>query len=236
MGNITGRTFIVDCPRCKAKVAAHEDGRSEKRGMNEDSGEPFGVRLHVGRCPICNLLLAGESYQIAFAEVDSDEDVWSNADRIFPNPPKTFTSDRIPRVVKDSLTEADRTLQANANVAACVMLGRAFEAVCRDVLAPQSARPSAPSSVPVKRRDKIMLGAGIKQMKDKGIIDQRLFDWSQQLQAFRNLAAHPEDVPIPHQDAEDLQSFVHAIVEYIYDLTDRYNEFKARIEKKAKKK
>jgi hypothetical protein len=25
-------------------------------------------------------------------------------------------------------------------------------------------------------------------------------------------------------------------VEYIYDLTDRYNEFKARIEKKAKKK
>jgi len=236
MRNITGRTFIVDCPRCKAKVAAFEDGRSEKRGMDEDSGEPFGVRLHVGRCPSCNLQLAGESYQIAFAELDSDEDVWSNADRVFPNPPKTFTSDRIPRVVKDSLTEADRTLQANANVATCVMLGRALEAVCRDVLAPPSVRGSASSAVPAKRRAKIMLGAGLRQMKERGVIDQRLFDWSQQLQAFRNLAAHPEDVSIPRQDAEDLQSFVHAIVEYIYDLTDRYNEFKTRIEKKAKKK
>jgi len=32
-----------------------------------------------------------------------------------------------------------------------------------------------------------------------------------------------------------LQAFVYAIVEYIYDLTDRYEEFKARLEKRSKR-
>jgi len=63
-----------------------------------------------------------------------------------------------------------------------------------------------------------------------------LYDWSQQLQAFRNLAAHPEDISISRNDAEDLQIFVNAIVEYVYDLTDRYQEFKARVDARAARK
>ena len=74
-----------------------------------------------------------------------------------------------------------------------------------------------------------MLAEGLGKLKDDKIIDQRLYDWSQQLHAFRNIAAHPDDESISRQDAEDLQTFAYAIVEYIYDLTDRYEEFKARI-------
>ncbi len=81
-----------------------------------------------------------------------------------------------------------------------------------------------------------MLAEGIRRMKDRNVIDERLYDWSQQLHAFRNLAAHPEDVSISREDAEDLQTFVYAIIEYIYDLTDRYNEFKARIDGRKKRK
>jgi Domain of unknown function (DUF4145) len=80
-----------------------------------------------------------------------------------------------------------------------------------------------------------MLGEGIRALRDKNVIDGRLFDWSQQLQAFRNLAAHPEDIAISREDAEDLQTFVYAIVEYVYDLTDRYNEFKSRAGARAKR-
>lgn len=80
-----------------------------------------------------------------------------------------------------------------------------------------------------------MLGEGIKKLREKKIIDDRLYDWSQQLQAFRNLAAHPEDISISREDAEDLQTFVYAIVEYIYDLTDRYEEFKVRAEQRARR-
>jgi hypothetical protein len=82
-----------------------------------------------------------------------------------------------------------------------------------------------------------MLGTGIKQLRDKNVIDNRLYDWSQHLHAFRNLAAHPdmEGVSITREDAEDLQAFVQAIIEYIYDLTDRYEEFKSRLNRHSKK-
>jgi hypothetical protein len=227
------RTFIIDCPWCKAKVAAIEKGRAENSGFNEDIDEPFAYALYVGSCPSCKALLAGESRQVDFEGHNAHEDRWTDIVRIFPKPSKSFISNRIPRVVKDSLAEADRSLQANANIAACVMLGRALEAICRDVLQFNSSTPTT-SATKATSKKKIMLAEGIKRLRQKNFIDDRLYDWSQQLHAFRNLAAHPEDVSISREDTEDLQTFVYAIVEYIYDLTDRYNEFKSRVDRRNK--
>ena len=86
----------------------------------------------------------------------------------------------------------------------------------------------------IKAGKKIMLANGIKQLHDKNIIDARLFDWSQQLHAFRNDAAHPDTSSISREDTEDLQAFAYAIIEYIYDLTDRYEEFKERLKRRKK--
>jgi len=48
--------------------------------------------------------------------------------------------------------------------------------------------------------------------------------------------AHPdEDFGVSREDAEDLQAFVRAIIEYVYDLTDRYEDFKARVAKRTTK-
>ncbi len=225
------QTFIIDCPFCEAKVAAIEKGSASISDFDEESGWPAGKKLIIGQCPRCGELLVGQTHQISVAGIDNEEDEWSNVVvRVYPKPPKTFVSNRIPRSVTESLSEADRSLQASANIAACVMFGRALEAVCRDFLDPKLPSGTAEAEAPPKRR--ILLGEGIKMLKDKGIIDDRLYDWSQQLHAFRNLAAHPGEISISRQDAEDLQSFVYAIIEYIYDLADRYEEFKARIAKK----
>jgi hypothetical protein len=43
-------------------------------------------------------------------------------------------------------------------------------------------------------------------------------------------------VTVSRNDAEDLQTFVNAIVEYVYDLADRYEEFKERTQTRAKRK
>jgi hypothetical protein len=217
------QTFIVDCKHCRAKVAAEETGRAESRGI-DDEGEPYGFRLYVGKCPRCTSLIAGYSYQKSFEEFDSLYDEWSDVERVFPDPERTFSSYGIPPTVTASLSEGNKSLQAGATMAACVMFGRALEGVCRDKLNdPKDPRPKA-----------IMLGKGIKELKARNIIDQRLFDWSEQLQAFRNLAAHPGEETISREDAEDLRIFVYAIIEYIYDLTDRYEDFKARVQKRAK--
>lgn len=229
--------FVIDCYYCKAKVAATETGCAEQSGIDSDDGVPYGYKIVVGICNNCKSILVGETEQIGFSNYNCSEDRWTDVVRIFPKPPKTFSSFRIPRTVKESLKEADRSLQAGANIAACVMLGRALEALCRDVLDPSPRRRSltqATISTPTKTKKKIMLGTGIKILKDREVIDNRLYKWSQQLHAFRNLAAHPEDISISREDVEDLQTFVYAIVEYVYDLTDRYEEFRERVEAREK--
>jgi hypothetical protein len=211
------QTFIIDCPFCKAKVAAFERGSGTYTYWDEEIGEPIGTKLIIGSCPNCRELLVGRAYQTEFEGFQGAErDEWSKRiDRVYPTPQNTFRSHRIPESALESLSEADRSLQAGANIAACAMFGRALEALCRDVLG-----------------TRIMLGQGVSMLKDKGFIDERIYDWSQQLRAFRNLAAHPDAITVSMEDAEDLQSFVYAIFEYIYDLTDRYEEFKARMAKK----
>lgn len=235
MSDKVPKTFIVDCPTCKAKVAAIEHGCVRKSGgIDQEGYEHYGIIVYLGVCPKCCKILVGESQQIGIEGYDSEYDEWAEAIRVYPEPPKTFTSERIPKVVSESIAEAVRSLQANANVAACVMFGRALEAICRDLLEPEQIVGEIKSTSAPKRP--VMLGEGIRKLKDKGVIDQRLFDWSQQLHAFRNVAAHPTDKTISREDADDLRSFVYAIIEYIYDLTDRYNEFQERLTKKKKKK
>lgn len=234
MPDSTPKTFIVDCPECRAKVAAIEHGRIEKSGGVDHEGEPhYGIQVSLGKCPKCRTILVGESQQIGIENFDSEYDEWAEAIRVYPEPPKTFTSRRIPKTVSDSIVEAVGCLQANRNTAACAMFGRVLEAICRDQLEPAQPRGAPKSAVPPKRP--IMLGEGIHKLQDKGLIDQRLFDWSQQLRAFRNIAAHPTDTTISREDADDLRIFVYAIIEYIYDLTDRYNEFKERLADKKSK-
>lgn len=216
-------TFIIDCPTCKAKVGAEMHGSIDF--YSDADGEPFGNRVVLGKCPSCKIALVGRSEQLSFRGYQGDEDdTFSDVVRVFPLPPKQFTSWRIPRPLNQSLLEADRSFQAGANIAACVMLGRALEALCRDVL-DEKGTETGEKAKPKKR---VMLGSGIKELRDRKIIDDRLYDWSVSLQAMRNLAAHPEDITVSRQDVEDLQAFVYAITEYVYDLTDRYNEFKER--------
>jgi hypothetical protein len=229
-------TFIIDCHTCKAKVAAEEHGRiCISGGINPENGEEYyGCAVALGRCPKCRSILVGESQQVAIGGYDAYEDEWADPIRVYPDPPKAFRSARIPKIVTDSISEGLKSLQANANVAACVMFGRALEAICRDLLETTLQPGTSANTTPAKKRH-IMLGEGIRKLKDKGLIDQRLLDWSQELHAFRNIAAHPTDITISREEAEDLRSFVFAIVEYIYDLTDRYNEFKERQSKKKQK-
>jgi hypothetical protein len=229
---VTTPIFIIDCPFCKAKVAAAETGRADRSDIDEESGEPNAEVIHVGNCPRCRRILVGHTQQVDFEGIDAYQDRWSDVVRVYPKPLKTFSSLRIPRVVESSLSEADRSLQASANVAACVMFGRALEAVCHDILKPKDG---AGTSAGAKQKP-LTLAEGIKRLKDTNVIDDRLYDWSQQLRAFRNIGAHAVDITISHEDAGDLQAFVYAIIEYIYDLTDRYEDFKERAAKRAKKK
>jgi hypothetical protein len=114
------------------------------------------------------------------------------------------------------------------------MFGRALAAMCLDVLEDGEEAPG--ETAPKRTKKYVTLNEGIIRLREKKVIDDRLYDWSQQLRAFRNIAAHAQDVTISREDAEDLQTFVYAIIEYVYDLADRYAEFKARSASRGKTK
>src|SRR5262249_34892443 len=98
--------------------------------------------------------------------------------------------------------------------ACTVMSGRALEGICRHF-----------------GTQKVNLGPGIKQLREKGIIDTRLGTWAEELQKARNLSAHASDEKVTKEDAQDLLDFVEAICEYVFVLTAKFDSYMARRKK-----
>ena len=181
------------------------------------------------------VILAAHSRQIAFEGYEGDyENEWSTPMRVFPARRNHLTNNLLPRRVAESLNEGELSMEAGAFTAACAMFGRALEAICRD----QIDRHYADAGTPVPSKLKqVMLGKGIEELLKLKIIDARLHEWSTQLTYVRNHAAHAsDDFRVNEIDAKDLETFVLAIAEYIYDLTERYKQLKARLDKVAAKK
>ena len=202
--------MLIECHECKARVDAVETGFIE---VSIDFGYR---RTYLLKCPACNYALVGEC-DIDFPK---EENPWTDLVRVYPKPPRRLSL-TVPGPVQKSLREADKCLQIGAHIAAAAMAGRALEAVCRHY-----------------STEDTYLGAGIKELKDKEIIDARLYEWSEELRDQRNVAAHATDTEISSQDAEDIVTFTYAIVDYVFMLTKKFENFKKRKadEKKNKKK
>jgi len=99
------------------------------------------------------------------------------------------------------------------------MSGRALEGVCRHFATKSQ-----------------YLGGGLKELRDREIIDSRLFEWSEALRKHRNMAAHATEEKATKANAQDLLNFVESISEYVFVLSAKFEEFKKREERAAAKK
>ncbi len=193
--------MLIECCECKARV----DGEILAYHENEYA-EIFSIRTYLLKCPSCNSALVGESEQ----DVRDGKLFWPDLTRVFPKPRRLLGSG-IPDMVKKSIDEAERCVQAGAFLAATAMCGRALEAICRHY-----------------RTKDTYLGAALKELRDKGIIDARLFQWSEELRDQRNMAAHATDQIILAQDASDVLSFTYAIIDYVFLLAMKFEQFQKR--------
>ena len=78
------------------------------------------------------------------------------------------------------------------------------------------------------------LVSALKELKDKGIIEIRLFEWADALRISGNEAAHDVNVTISAEDARDILEFTNALLEYVFTFRDKFEEFKNRRSSKAK--
>ncbi len=199
--------MIIECSYCEARVdgrviAQHKDSYNPE----EDPGE-FLVSLL--ECPTCkNTLVAGQ-----ISQDFEDRQSWGLADRMWPAPERLF-SWHIPPIVKTSLEEANACFKARAYSACAVMCGRSLEGICRHY-----------------KTKSQYLGGGLKELRDRSLIDGRLFQWAEELQKSRNIGAHATEEKVSLQDAHDLLDFTNAICEYVFALSARFDEFMQRRKK-----
>jgi len=177
--------MIVECSKCESKVNADLIGEVEE--FDPEAGEPYKISLLT--CPACgSALVAGQSYyQVGAAKWE-----WGGAIRLWPNP-DDYLHWSIPADVRNSLDEAQKSYKAGAFSCCAVMCGRALEAIC------------------VERTNKNNLSEGLVELKKMGVIDGRLFDWSESLRRERNLGAHATGTKTSRADARDVLEFATAI-------------------------
>jgi len=203
--------MIIECSYCNSKVnakvlASHVEFDPE--------GDPWPRMTSLLVCSSCKSSLLGVQ-----EEIDSQHGKeWSSATRVWPSPERYIPSS-VPPVVRASLAQAVRCINAGAYLAAVAMCGRALEGICRHFNTVEH-----------------FLNGGIKELLQMGLIDKRLYRWSQELSKHRNIAAHAQAKQISKEDATDLFDFVVAVSQYIFELTEKFGTFMATQKPVTKKK
>jgi hypothetical protein len=130
--------------------------------------------------------------------------------RVFP-PQDRRLSNLIPRELRNAHEEARKCFHGKAYRATIAMCGITLEGACQ-----------------LEGAKKATLQAMLKEMKDLGRIDNRLWDWAESLRIVRNSSAHFNDVAMTRQDADDCLAFSEALLDYLYVLAARFESMQKR--------
>jgi len=192
----------VVCTRCLSATSSTPAG-----WIGDDDDATTGYALI--RCSHCRGLLV----------IQEHED-WDDAGKqLVPDGPPIVLwpgldsplSAEIPEPTRNTLEEARACHRAGAFTASALMVRRTLEAVCTDKGA--------------AGRD---LYAKLNSLKEMKVIEGNLADWSHDLRALGNDAAHGTSVVISADDARDALELAEAMLSYVYVLKARYEVFKSR--------
>jgi hypothetical protein len=189
---------ILECPTCEARVNA--EGLHSYEYFDPEVGSP--ARYSFLRCPACQFpfLVVQENYGGG----------WDDPYRLYPAQ-DTRVNPALPKAIREAYGEALACFKAKAYTAAALMCRKTLEGVC--VEQGVGGKP---------------LVAAIKEMRDKGVIESRLFEWADALRIAGNEAAHDVTVTVSKEDAQDMLQFANALLEYVFTFRDRFEEFKKR--------
>jgi hypothetical protein len=117
----------------------------------------------------------------------------------------------LPEPLQTSYGEAISCFKSKAYTATAIMCRKTLEGICVEH--------------GIKSHN---LVSSLKELKDKGIIENRLYEWADALRISGNEAAHDVNVTIPPDDARDILEFTNALLEYVFTFRDKFEEFKKR--------
>ncbi len=148
--------MIIERSYCESQVDAKVLAQHEEN----DPEDGFRYKVSLVECPVCKNSLVGLQ---EFFQVGPEKWEWDKAARVWPSP-KQHLDFRIPDGVRAALEEANICFKSKAYNACVVMCGKALEYICLEY----------------KTKEKVLHG-GLKELLEKGIIDQRILQWSEEL-------------------------------------------------------
>ena len=140
----------------------------------------------------------------------AEGDIWDTPIVLFP-PSDLRVNPNAPVDIQSAFDEACMCYRSQAFTASAIMCRKTLEGIC--------------AAHGVEGRS---LADSLRRMKDQGMIDDRLFEWSDLLRVAGNEAAHGVKQSVAQPDAKDILEFTNAILDYMFSYRDRFEEFKKR--------
>jgi len=135
--------------------------------------------------------------------------------RLYP-PQDSRVNPNLPVPLRRAYEEALACFKSKAYTATAIMCRKTLEGICIE----HGANGRT-------------LVSSLKDLKDKGVIENRLYEWADALRISGNEAAHGVNVTISAEDAKDILEFTNALLEYVFTFRDKFEEFKNRRSTKA---
>jgi hypothetical protein len=196
------RTLI--CPHCDRAASATVRGIALAHGLKTGGQNPeLPAEFALIQCSLCTLpsIQVREDRGRGF---DSDEPTV-----VFPAPRRL--SPDVPRPLRQEWEEAQSCFRNKLYTATAVMVRRTLEGVCKDQGVSERA-----------------LADNMKKLRSLGRIDSTLSNWSDGLGVIGSQSAHLVDITVSREDAEDALAFAEAVLDHIYVLRKRFEEFQSR--------
>jgi hypothetical protein len=134
---------------------------------------------------------------------------------LFP-PNENSVNPNLPKPLQSSYSEALACYKVKSFTATAIMCRKTLEGICVEH--------------EVKGHN---LVSSLKELREKGIIESKLYEWADALRISGNEAAHDVNVTVSAEDARDILEFTKALMEYVFTFRDKFEEFKKRRDSKS---
>lgn len=194
------------CPACNSIVETGVIFSYTYDVMHTDELQNEGTAILLSKCLNCERpILTEEHFQ------NIEEHSWSNNKiQLYPLI-DNIALKNAPEIVINPYKEATKCYRAQAYEACVIMCRKGIEAICED-----------------KGETKGNLAEKLRKLKEKKVLEDTLYNWTNELRLIGNDGAHSHNQIVTQQDAKDSLDFFDALITYLYHLVDQYNKLKAR--------
>lgn len=199
------RAFV--CPRCERPALAVVRGVAIWDGWNRE-------RTDLVNSPAEYALIQCNECKQASVQVREDFGEGFDDDNpvvVYPAPRRL--SWEVPSPLRREFEEAQTCFSSKAYEATAVMVRRILEGTCKE------------SGIQSRT-----LVEGLKKLEEEGHIDSTIAEWANALRLVGNEGAHYTGKQVSRDDAEDALAFAETLLDHIYVLRKRFEEFAERRE------